>query len=261
MGIIFDNVSFSYDENNLFNNFNIEIENNKITGIIGKSGSGKSTFLELIAGLIKPDKGKVLINNFEINRRDIGFIYQNPEDSFFNIYVKDELLFALKNYNMNENRIYDALKLVGLKEEILNKKLNELSSGEKRLIAILSVIVYNPKIILFDEPTNNLDYKNKKKIISLIKNLKNKYDKTIVIVSHDVDLLYELCDNLVVISSGKLILYGDPISVYNEMDLIKKYDISIPKVVEFEYLVRKKNIKLLNSRTINDLIKEVYRNV
>ena len=142
------------------------------------------------------------------------------------------------------------------------KKLNELSSGEARLVAIASVLVYNPKIILFDEPTIGLDCKNKKKLIKIIKKLKNEYGKTIIIVSHDIDLLYEISERIIAIGDCKIILYGDTDSVFSETKLIKKYDIPIPNIIKFENLVRtKKNIKLMHTKSINDLIKEVYRNV
>ena len=109
---------------------------------------------------------------------------------------------------------------------------------------------------------NQLDYKNKKKVIQLIKNLKNRFGKTIIIVSHDVDLLYELCDKLIIINDGKLLLYGDSLTVYKEIDIISKYNIPVPEIVLFEnYVKSNKNIKLMNSKTVNDLIKEVYRNV
>ena len=130
------------------------------------------------------------------------------------------------------------------------------------MVAIASILIYNPSIILFDEPTIGLDYKNKKKVIQLIKNLKNRFGKTIIIVSHDVDLLYSLCDKLIIINDGKLLLYGDTLSVYKEIDIINKYNIPVPQIVLFEnYVKNNKNIKLMNSKTVNDLIKEVYRNV
>ena len=130
------------------------------------------------------------------------------------------------------------------------------------MVAIASILIYNPNIILFDEPTIGLDYKNKKKVIQLIKNLKNRFGKTIIIVSHDVDLLYQLCDKLIIINEDKLLLYGDSLSVYKEMDIINKYNIPVPEIVLFEnYVKSNKNIKLMNSKTVNDLIKEVYRNV
>lgn len=260
MGIILENISFGYNVN-LFNNLNLKINYNKITGIIGKSGSGKTTLIELIGGLLKPSKGKIIFEDFHNCRKNIGIIFQMPEKEFFNIYVDKEISFALKNFNMNRKRIIDVIKLVGLKEDILNKKIKELSNGEKRLIAIASSIVYNPKLILFDEPTIGLDYKNKKKVINLIKTLKNRYEKTIIVVSHDIDLMYELCDDMIILSNGNLVLSGDTISVFNEIDILNKYNITLPRVVLFEHLAKQKNVKLLKSKNVNDLIKEVYRNV
>lgn len=270
MGIVFEKVTYKHDitkKHKSIDNISIEITDNQVCGLIGKSGSGKTTFLELVDGLIKPLSGKVLIDDIDINkekniRKNIGFVFQFPEEQFFERTVKKEIEFALKNYGIKRNKVKDILKIVGLKEEILNKKLDDLSSGERRMVAIASILVYNPRIILFDEPTIGLDYRNKKKVIQLIKNLKNRYGKTILIVSHDIDLLYQISDNLIVLSDGKLILYGDPTSIYNEIDIIDKYDISVPKILLFERIVRdKKNIKLMHSNSINDLIKEVYRNV
>lgn len=268
MGIVLKNVTHMYDEHKKIksiNNISMELEDNKIYGIIGKSGSGKTTFLSLIDGIIKPTSGSILIN--DINdikkiRKEVGFVFQFPEEQFFEVNVKKEIEFAIKNFKISKNKSVDALKLVGLNDTYLNKSLNELSNGEARLVAIASILIYNPKIILFDEPTIGLDYKNKKKIIKLIKLLKNRYNKTILIVSHDVDLLYELSDYLIILDNGNLIMYGDAASVYKEESLIKKYKIETPKIIKFESLVKKKKgKKLMHSKTINDLIKEVYRNV
>jgi len=269
MGIVLKNVSYKhspYDKEYFFNNINLEIDNNTICGIMGKSGSGKTTLLEILSGINKPTTGEVLINYVDINKEDyrknIGIIFQFPEEQFFEIDVKNEIEFAAKNYHVKRSRLKEVLKVVGLQESILSRRLDSLSNGEKRLVAIASILIYNPKIILFDEPTIGLDYKNKKKIINLIKELKNRYDKTIIIVSHDIDLLYLLCNDLIVLSEGKVILYGDTDSVFNEIDTIKKYDIQIPRILKFtNYLKDNKDIKLLPCKTINDLIKEVYRNV
>lgn len=269
MAIDFKNVSFKYNEfseKNIIEDINIELDDNIIYGLIGKSGSGKTTLLELIDGLLKPTRGKILVNGIESikkeNKKNIGFVFQFPEEQFFEVTVKKEIEFALKNFKIKKLNAKDALKLVGLKEEYLDKKLNELSSGEARLVAIASLLVYNPKIILFDEPTIGLDCKNKKKLIKIIKKLKNEYGKTIIIVSHDIDLLYEISERIIAIGDCKIILYGDTDSVFSETKLIKKYDIPIPNIIKFENLVRtKKNIKLMHTKSINDLIKEVYRNV
>ena len=266
MEIILNNVSYKhnyYDNKNFFNNINLKIDSNTICGVIGKNGSGKSTLLELIGGINKPTSGSITFNYRDISlcRRKVGLLYQFPERQFFCAKVKDEIAFACKNYNISISKVKEVIKIVGLKEDILNKNLNDLTSGEKRLVAIASILVYNPTVILFDEPTIGLDSKNKKKIINIIKNLKNRYGKTILIASHEIDLLYELCDNIIVLFNGDIVLYGDPYSVFDEEDIINSSGISIPKVLLFERLAKNKNIKLLRTNNINDLIKEVYRNV
>ena len=107
-----------------------------------------------------------------------------------------------------------------------------------------------------------MDHNNKKKIINLIKELKNRYDKSVIIVSHDIDLLYSLCNDLIILDNGKVISYGDTESVFDKIDIIKEHNIQLPRVLKFtNYLKDKKNIKLLPCKTVNDLIKEVYRNV
>lgn len=265
MGIIINNLSHKYDNKLSINDLTIEMEDNKIYGLMGPSGSGKTTLLELIDGLLTPYKGKITINdnaNIKDIRKEIGFVFQFPEEQFFELTVKKEIEYALNNFNIRKDKVIDAITLVGLNKEILNKKIKELSNGEKRLVAIASVLVYNPKIILFDEPTLGLDIKNKNKLIWLIKQLKNTYNKTIIISSHDIDLLYELCDDLIVLNDGKLIMYGDPISVYKEEEILEKYNIDLPSILKFEKIAnKKKNLKLMHTSSINDLIKEIYRNV
>jgi energy-coupling factor transport system ATP-binding protein len=265
MGIIINNLTHKYGNKIAVDNLNLEMEDNKIYGLIGESGSGKTTLLELIDGLLKPTSGEIIINdttNIKEIRKDIGFIFQFPEEQFFEITVKKEIEYSLHNFNIRKDKVIDAVNLVGLNESILSKKIKELSNGEKRLVAIASVLVYNPKIILLDEPTIGLDNKNKSKLIWLIKQLKNTYNKTIIISSHDIDLLYDLCDDLIVLNDGKLIMYGDPVSVYKEEELLEKYNIELPSILKFERIVNKnKGIKLMHTTSINDLIKEIYRNV
>lgn len=265
MGIIINSLSHKYDDKLSINDISIEMEDNKIYGLIGASGSGKTTLLELIDGLLTPLSGEIIINdNNKIKdiRKDIGFIFQFPEEQFFETTVKKEIEYSLNNFKIKKDKVIDAINLVGLNKDILSKKIKELSNGEKRLVAIASVLVYNPKIILFDEPTLGLDNKNKNKLIWLIKQLKHTYNKTIIISSHDIDLLYELCDDLILLHDGKLIMYGDPASIYKEDEILNKYNVDLPSILKFEKLVnKKKNIKLMHTTSINDLIKEIYRNV
>ena len=129
------------------------------------------------------------------------------------------------------------------------------------MIAIASILVYNPKVVFFDEPTVGLDMENKKKLIDLIISLKRE-GKIIFIVSHDIDLLYKISDNVIGLSNGKLVINSKKENAFNDLKLLIDNNIPIPKIVLFETLVKyKKNIKLMHTYSINDLIKEVYRNV
>lgn len=281
MEIKFSNVSFSYHPNTpfekkVFFNLNGTIESNQITGIIGNSGSGKTTLLELMSGLILPTSGeltvgshkvdkKELSSNYKKIRKDVGMVFQIPEEQFFHKTVREELLFAVHHYKPianEEEKAIKALKMVGLNETYLDKNPFHLSSGEQRRIAIACSLMLNYKVILFDEPTVGLDVIGKKKIMELIKKLKEEYNKTIVIVSHDIDLIYGIANNVVIIHQGSILLSGDKEELFKHVSKLKKEGIAIPRIVDFIYHVKaSKNIKLEDHHDIRDLIKDVYRNV
>ena len=268
MGIVIKNVSYKYDlnNNNSINKLSLDIEDNGIYGLLGSKG--KTTLLEIIAGLLEPNTGVIEIDGLSYKkdnkdiRKKVGYLFQSVDSQMFNKTVKKELEFAVESFNLKKSKINDVLNLMGLSLEYLKKNVDELSLGERKLIALASILVYNPKVILLDEPFVGLDLKNRNKIINLIKLLKNEYNKIIIIASNDVDLLYDICNDLIILDNGELILYGDPDSVYSQKHVIEEYKIDLPKILLFEKLVKnKKDIKLMHTNSINDLIKEVYRNV
>ncbi len=282
MEIKFNNVSFSYNvksplEKEVLKDINIEIENGKITGLIGKSGSGKSTMVQLINALNFPTKGNLEVGTFIIDskkrkikkvndlRVNIGLIFQFPEEQFFNMTVFDEISFGMKYFKFKtadiEKRVVNALKMVGLNKDYLYRNPFTLSSGEKRKVAIASILAYNPSIIILDEPTIGLDSISKKKLVELIRTLKNRYKKTIILVSHDVDLIHQISDKIIVINDGKVVLDGNKYDVFKHEAELKKYGIKLPKAIEFSNLVYKKTGKKIGYRDdINDILKDVYRN-
>lgn len=282
MEIKFCNVGYIYNKdtnfsNSILNGIDFNFKKGKVYSIVGKSGSGKTTILELINGLIIPTSGHIDIGNFkfEENKRirnindlrvKIGLVFQFPEEQFFCNTVKKEIEFGISSFKYKissiEKRIVDSLIMVGLDESYLNRDPLTLSHGEMRLVAIASILIFNPSIIMLDEPTIGLDAPSKKNLIRLIKMLKTRYNKTIIVVSHDTDLLLKISDEVSVLEDGKIVLTGDKYEVFSNEKILKRNNIKVPNLIKFSNLVKKKkNIKIGYRDEINDLIKDIYRYV
>ena len=259
----------NYEKKEILKDINIDFKEGKISAIIGH---GKTTLISLIYGLLEKEEGKIIIGNYELNKKtkerlrfDIGISFQNLEDSFLYDTVFDELASNLKMYNYKINqakkRISDSLIMVGLDDSYMTRKIETLSTGEKRKLSLASALILNPKILILDEPTLNLDKKSKKELIKLLRLLKNRYKKTIIIASNNTDFVLEFADYVYVLHDKKIVLQGNKMDVFTNNDL-EKYDIEIPKIIKFEKLVeKKKNIKIGYRFEINDLIKDIYRYV
>ena len=283
MEVKFENVSFSYNSNTsiekqVLKNINLTISDGKITSIIGKSGSGKTTIAELIDFLIVPTEGKIIVGEEEITnkksslsktkriRKDVGLVFQFPEEQFFNLTVEDEIGFSLKYYKYKtdelKKRVIDSLKMVGLDESYLKKNPFTLSNGEMRKVAIASTLALNPKIIIFDEPTIGMDSSSKKKFMQLLRKLKTRYNKTIVLISHDIDFIHAMSDYIYVLNNKEVFMEGKKYDVFKRQEELESIQIKVPKMIEFSNLVRdKKGIKIGYRDNINDLIKDIYRYV
>ena len=280
MEVKFNHVFYVYNEKTplskmVLGDINTTFKEGKITGIMGKSGSGKTTLIELINALIIPTKGNIQVGSRVISktrkikninnlRYKIGLVFQVPEEQFFCKTVKEEIEFGMKYFKKSvksiEKHVSDALIMMGLDDSYLNRNPFTLSSGEMRKVAIASVLAFNPKIIILDEPTIGLDNKSKENLIKIIKLLKNRYKKTIIVVSNDTDLLLKISDNVILLDKGKIILEGNKYDVFKQD--ISKYGLKRPKIIEFEQLVlEKKGIKICYRDDINDLMKDVYRYV
>lgn len=266
MEIELKNVDFTYEKINyekkeVLKNINMKFETGKITSIIGKSGTGKTTLLELIDNILVPTKGEIRIE--DVNK--IGFLFQFPEEQFFNQTVKKELEVVLKlsDYKKDINkRINDVLEMVNLNDDYLNENPFNLSSGEKRKLALATVLILNPKVILLDEPTIGLDDKDKNEMIKLIRMLKNRYNKTIIIASHDMNFIHKITDYIYVLDNKKIIMEGDKYSIFKQEDKLNKIKIKVPNLISFSNKVLKtKKIKIGYRDDINDLIKDIYRYV
>ena len=280
MEVKFNHVFYIYNEKTALSkmaldDINTTFKEGKITSIMGKSGSGKTTLIELINALIIPTKGNIEVGSRVISktrkiknvnnlRYKIGLVFQMPEEQFFCSTVKEEIEFGMKYFNKSvksiEKHVSDALLMMGLDDSYLNRNPFTLSSGEMRKVAIASILAFNPKVIILDEPTIGLDNKSKDNLIKIIKLLKNRYHKTIIVVSNDADLLLKISDHIILLDKGKLVLEGNKYDFFKQD--ITKYGLKRPKIIEFEQLVlEKKGIKIGYRDDINDLMKDVYRYV
>lgn len=267
MAIKFNNVNYL----DKLKNINCSIEKEKITFLIGSSGVGKTLMSYLMTGLLLPTDGNIsVLNNiidanskdFNYIRKNIGYVFQNAENTFFTTSVRKEIEFGLKKYEYKlehlDDRIEQSLKIVGLPIEYLDNNPFNLSSGEKEKLAIAIALSLNPKILILDEPTIYLDDNSKKELIVLLKKLKERYNKTIVIISNDIDFIMELADNVILLKKGKIILKENIDSLLDNMELLKKNNMESLKILDFINTAEKyKNIKLNKTLDIDELVSEI----
>lgn len=213
-----------------------------IIGIIGANGSGKSTFFNLLMGIFKPTSGKILLDGEAIryNKKflleywqKINLVFQNPDSQIFFSEIYDDLAFPLRNLGLSEDEIHkkvlEAIKAVNA-EDFFEKPIHFLSAGQKKRISIAGILAIAPRILLLDEPTSGLDPFSVQQIQSILKKLKTK--TTIIISSHDMDLIYELADYVYIFANGKKILEGDT-SVFNNIEVIKTAKLMQPYALQF----------------------------
>ena len=250
---------------NTLNEINYTFSEGKITSIIGKSSSGKSIIGYAIMDLVDIDSGNILIDkkasyDKHLLMKKIGYVYQEPWEHFFCETVYDEIAFGLKQFKYKldkiDKQVKDALKMVGLDERYLNKKISTLSSGEAERVAIASSLVLNPDVLILDEPTVFLDSKVKKDISRLVKMLRDRYSKTVIIMSNDMDFVFDVSDNYLLINNGKIKSSGSISKLIDE-------DIDdVPNSYKFVRFVRDKyKINLKYTSNIHDLVMDVVDNV
>lgn len=236
---ISENIWFSYvkDEYTL-RGINLEAKRGEVTALVGPTGCGKSTLL-IIAGLLKPDKGMVYYNDIPITnllpkiRKDIGILFQDPDDQLFNPTIYDEIAFALRSLNIEEHYIRNEVLAIAKElriERLLNKSPFRLSIGEKRKVALASILVYNPTVLILDEPTANLDYETVQLMNDIIFKAKDE-GRTIIVASHDLDFIIRTADTVYSISNGLINVKCKGIDLLREENL-KRTNLQPPLLLE-----------------------------
>lgn len=268
MEIRYEDVSYTinkvnYQSKEIFRNLNVSFEVSMIHGIIGKSGSGKTILLEILTGFRKPNAGTINIPYKDINK-SIGFLEEISNIEMFSTVMEwmQNSIYVYKKMSMTDLmfRMIDSLKMVGLDDSYFRKTITMLSEGEKKKIALAIALFHNPKILVLDDPFRFLDMKSKNELCKLLRMLKNRYKKTIIVSSNDIDMIHKIVDNIYILFEGEIVLSGNKYDVFKDGKLLKKYDIVAPKCIDFSNVVlSKKGIKIGYRDDINDLIKDIYR--
>lgn len=243
---------FSYDNKTLaINKLSLEIYEKEWVCILGHNGSGKSTLSKLIIGLLVPLKGTIEVNGKVLSeetvydiRRDVGIVFQNPDNQFVGTTVLDDIAFGMENQQIEreemKRRIDKYIKKVKM-EDYLDHEPHLLSGGQKQRVAIAGALALNSKILIFDESTSMLDPQGREDITSLIKELKNDGDKTIISITHDINEAI-LADRVIVMKEGKVITSGKPEEILQDEELMKDCDLDIPITVKLSKILKEFNI-------------------
>ena len=252
MGIILDNVSYTYQEGTPFasvalSDVSLTIEDGSYTAIIGHTGSGKSTILQLLNGLLVPTEGSVrvfdtLITSTSVNkqirqiRKQVGLVFQFAENQIFEETVLKDVAFGPQNFGVSvedaEAIAREKLALVGIDESLFERSPFELSGGQMRRIAIAGILAMEPKILVLDEPTAGLDPIGRKELMTLFKKL-HQDGITIVLVTHLMDDVAEFADQVYVMEKGKLVKSGKPSLVFQNVEFMEKIQLGVPKITRF----------------------------
>ena len=280
MSIIIKNLTHIYNEGMPFSSkalddISFEIKDKDFVGIIGHTGSGKSTLIQHLNGLLKPSSGEIYINDFNITapdinltdiRKRVGVVFQYPEYQLFEETVEKDIAFGPTNLGLDEDevrkRVKESMEAVGLKyEEYKEKSPFELSGGQKRRVAIAGVIAMNPEVLILDEPTAGLDPGGRDEIFELIKTLHREHNITIILSSHSMDDMAKLAKTIIVMNHGKIEFMGTPREVFNyKSDRLKEIGLDIPQTIELAIKLRERGFDIRQDIfTIEEAKEEILR--
>lgn len=257
-----ENLTYTYSQGTPFEktavkDVNIEIEEGELVGIIGHTGSGKSTLIQHLNGLIKPTSGKIFIDGVDIHDKDVklrdvrfkvGLVFQYPEYQIFEETVYKDIAFGPTNMGLDEGeidkRVRETAKLVGIDDSLLNKSPFELSGGQKRRVAIAGVMAMRPKVLILDEPTAGLDPRGREMILGQIKHYHEETGSTVLLVSHSMEDVARFAQKILVMNKGEVFCYDTPPAVFARADEIAAIGLSVPQITKVFSMLRSRGIDI-----------------
>ena len=245
-------------EKKALDDVNLVIEDGEFLALIGHTGSGKSTLIQHLNGLLEPSSGRILVDNIDITnketkltdiRKKIGLVFQYPEYQLFEETIEKDIAFGPNNLGLSEEEVSDRVKksmeMVGLDyESYKDVSPFDLSGGQKRRVAIAGVTAMEPKVLILDEPTAGLDPKGRDDILDQIKTLHEKYKMTIVLVSHSMEDVGKLAERIVVMNKGKIALMGKPAEIFKEVETLENIGLAVPQVTYLMRALREKGFNV-----------------
>lgn len=280
MSIVIEKLDYIYGEGTPFQkralkSIDLTIEKGSFLGLIGHTGSGKSTLIQHINGLLKPSSGKITVNGICITdgkiklrtiRQKVGLVFQYPEHQLFEETIYKDIAFGPKNLGLSEDeiedRVFNAMKSVGLDyDRYKDRSPFDLSGGQKRRVAIAGVLAMDPEVLILDEPTAGLDPRGRDEILGQIQELrKSKSDITIILVSHSMEDIAELVDRIILMNEGEIKLDGSPKEVFRNVEEVESYGLAVPQITYFMRALKSKYPELNEEiYTVEDAKSEILR--
>lgn len=261
-------------EKKALDDVNLVIEDGEFLALIGHTGSGKSTLIQHLNGLLEPSSGRILVDDIDLTnketkltniRKKIGLVFQYPEYQLFEETIEKDIAFGPNNLGLSQEevseRVKKSMEMVGLDYETYKDVSPfDLSGGQKRRVAIAGVIAMEPKVLILDEPTAGLDPKGRDDILEQIKILHEKYKMTIVLVSHSMEDVGKLAERIVVMNKGKVALMGKPAEIFKEVEILEEIGLAVPQVTYLMRALKEKGFNVSDEVfTVEQGSKEILR--
>lgn len=278
MAIQLDKINYSYSvgsayEVHALRDINLTIEDGQFIGIIGHTGSGKSTLIQHMNGLIRATSGNIYYNGEDIYAQDydmrslrskVGLVFQYPEHQLFETTIFDDVCYGPKNQGLSKDeaglRAFEALKSVGLKEELYYQSPFDLSGGQKRRVAIAGVLAMRPEVLILDEPTAGLDPKGRDEILALISKMHKERKITVILVSHSMEDVAEYVERIIVMNHGQVMFDDVPHEVFRHYKELEKISLAAPQVTYLMHELREKGLPVdVNATTIEEAKSEIMK--